>query len=197
LCRAVYLAYIYQNDCILERVTRLLKLSESQLVEAVIVNLSAKHLDDFTVLWKPRLQKLVQDDSCWNWVEKERRYVKWSNYEKYAIECEQITQGLMIIEIDWHRSQFFPHKRLVYIESLATAPWNRATLPNQQFRGVGSALLNFARERSYELGYGGFVGLHSLPSAEAFYSRLKLANLGADPDKDDLVYFEWVGNQDN
>jgi GNAT superfamily N-acetyltransferase len=181
----------------LEKSTRLFKVSDRQLVEAVIVDLSAKHLDDFTTLWKPRLQNLAQGDSAWNWVEKERRYAKWSNFEKYAIECEQITQGLMLIEKDWHRSQLFPDRKIIYIDSLATAPWNRATLSNQQFRGVGTTLLEFARERSKELGYRGFVGLHSLPSAEAFYSRLKLANLGADPDKDDLVYFEWVGNLTN
>jgi hypothetical protein len=59
-----------------------------------------------------------------------------------------------------------------------------------QYRLVGSTFLEFAQYRSLELGYGGIVGLHSLPGAEAFYDQAGFINCGADSEKEDLVYFE-------
>lgn len=59
------------------------------------------------------------------------------------------------------------------------------------FRGVGRALLMFARQRSLELGYSGRVGLHALPGSETFYRRQGMLDLKADPGKDGLVYFEY------
>jgi hypothetical protein len=37
-----------------------------------------------------------------------------------------------------------------------------------------------AQLRSEELGYGGLVGLHSLPGAEAFYRKMGMIDGGAD-----------------
>ena len=59
------------------------------------------------------------------------------------------------------------------------------------FPGVGRSLLLFTRQRSLELGYGGGVGLHALPELEAFYCCLQMPDYGADPEKEDLVYFEY------
>jgi hypothetical protein len=53
-------------------------------------------------------------------------------------------------------------------------------------------LLLLARQRSVELGYGGRVGLHSLPGSEAFYRRNNVPDYGPDPAKDGLVYFEYA-----
>ena len=98
----------------------------------------------------------------------------------------------MFLETQWHRSQVQPSSRLVYVEALASAPWNRSTLEQSPFfRGVGRTLLLFARQRSLELGYRGRVGLHALPQSEAFYRRLQMPDYGADPEKEDLVYFEY------
>lgn len=51
--------------------------------------------------------------------------------------------------------------------------------------------LTFARLRSVELGYGGRVGLHSLPNAEGFYEQLQMSDYGPDLEKNGLVYFEY------
>jgi hypothetical protein len=56
---------------------------------------------------------------------------------------------------------------------------------------VGTLLLNFARQRSLQLGYGGRIGLHSLPGAQRFCDMKNMMEFGPDPDKDDLVYFEY------
>ena len=51
-------------------------------------------------------------------------------------------------------------------------------------------MLEFARQRSLDLGYGGRVGLHALPGSEPFYESRYMLNLGYDPDRE-MVYFEY------
>lgn len=107
-----------------------------------------------------------------------------------------MTQGLLTLDVLKKRCQidFQYRKRLVYIQALATAPWNRAKIVKPPiYRGVGTILINFAILRSEELGYKGRIGFHSLPGALPFYRRLKnrLVNCGPDPEEpDNLVYFE-------
>ena len=176
----------------MQKAIKLLRVADDQAVDAVLTTLSQKHLDDFETFWKSRLQTSKEEDRYWDWEKKNRIAASSINYEKYAIECEQITQGLMIIEIDWHRSQVEPGKSVVYVEYLATAPWNRRSVQNPpQYRTVGTLLLLFARSRSVALGYNGRVALHALPSAEGFYDKQNMMNFGSDPDKEDLIYFEW------
>jgi GNAT superfamily N-acetyltransferase len=115
-----------------------------------------------------------------------------NRFEAYAIEFEGLTQGLLWLETQWHCSWLNPAHRLVYIEALASAPWNRKIVEDPPYlKGVGSALLAFARQRSLELGYQGRVGLHSLPQAEVFYQIQNMPDYGQDPDKDNLRYFEF------
>jgi hypothetical protein len=59
---------------------------------------------------------------------------------------------------------------------------------------VGSVLLQFARERSFELGYGGLVGLHALSESVSFYAKMGM--IGGDPDRDGLPYFEWYRREE-
>lgn len=79
----------------------------------------------------------------------------------------------------------------LYIEYVATAPWNRPTAGEDAiFKGIGPALLRHAVLRSLALGRLGRVTLHSVPKAVAFYERLGLAHGGPDPIADGLEYFE-------
>ena len=133
-----------------------------------------------------------QPDGYWSWNYKLRQGNQDARYEAYAIEFEDLTQGLMFLETQWHRSQLPQRYPLVYIEALATAPWNRRQLADLPYlRGVGRTLLLFARQRSLELGYGGRVGLHALPDSEGFYRRNQMPEYDTDPDKEDLIYFEY------
>ncbi|MEP0873982.1 hypothetical protein NDA01_30215 [Trichocoleus desertorum AS-A10] len=98
----------------------------------------------------------------------------------------------MWLETQWHRSQLPQRDRLIYVEALAVAPWNRRLLENPPYlQGVGRTLLLWARQRSLELGYGGRVGLHALPGSEGFYRRNQMAEYGPDSDKEGLIYFEY------
>ena len=149
------------------------------------------HWSDFQSVWQGILIELEQSDAMWMWDYKLRQAQQESCYEAYALEAESFTHGLMFLETQWRRSHLPQHYPLVYVEALASAPWNRSAIEQPLFlRGGGQTLLLFARRRSAELGCGGRVGLHSLPEAEGFYRYLQVPDYGADPEKEDLVYFE-------
>ncbi|MBE7383833.1 MAG: hypothetical protein F6J95_020760 [Leptolyngbya sp. SIO1E4] len=138
------------------------------------------------------LIELEQPDARWMWDYKLSQAQQESRYEAYALEIESFTHGLLFLETQWRRSHLPQRYPLVYVEALASAPWNRSVLEQPPFlKGVGRTLLLFARRRSVELGYGGRVGLHSLPEAEGFYRCLQVPDYGADPEKEGLVYFEY------
>lgn len=163
-----------------------------QRVIAQLYSMTQAHLFAFEQDWKPLLLGSAEEDQYWEWQRKQQLYGTQLGAESYAIEYESQLQGLMLIQPLGYRSWFEPQRRIVYVHSLATAPWNRPTIQEPpSYRFVGSALLEFARYRSYELGYGGLVGLHSLPGAEAFYRRLNMNEYGPDAQKEGLIYFEW------
>ena len=179
--------------------TIIIRVANKTPATAEIKKISQKSLDDFETFWLPRIEvERQQDETYWNWLYKERLYGLRGNYETYAIECDLITQGMMLIETRNHRSRFDENRRLVYVAILQTAPWN---LPNSKpeplFRTVGAALLTFAKRRSKQLGYGGLVGLHSLPRAEKFYQKMNMIDCGQDEEKDGLAYFEWYKTGDS
>jgi hypothetical protein len=165
-------------------------------VEAILVSLTDKNLIDVERYWQPHLEETSEADQFWDWEQKHRIYTRNAQYESYAIECEGMTQGLMLVAIRGYRSWIESQRRLVYVHSIATAPWNRTQLQNPvEYRLVGTTLLEFARFRSYELGYGGLVGLHALPGAEGFYRKLQFMDCGVDEEKENLAYFEWYQRQ--
>ena len=137
------------------------------------------------------LEALDGQDAFWDWARKKRLALTDERYEAYALQSDDLTHGLLWLETQWHRSQWVRSEPLVYVEALASAPWNRSSLdPQPWLKGVGAALLEFARRRSLDLGYGGRLGLHTLPRSEAFYEAHNMLNLGYDSDRE-MVYFEY------
>lgn len=175
---------------------KLLRVRDNQIVDATLTTVTSKHLEDAKTLWEPQLSGTGKDDEYWNWESKSRGAKLLLGDELYAIECDGVTQGLMLIDILKKRCQIESQyrRRLVYIRALATAPWNRLAINNPPtYKGVGGNLLDYAIARSYELEYQGRIGLHALPGAIAFYKKLRIGLLdcGSDPNEaDNLVYFE-------
>jgi hypothetical protein len=173
----------------MERV-RILQVEGSVIVDAQIVPMSSKHIADYNTFWKSRLITSIEEDSHWEWKNKFKDTFT-VNYQRFALEYNQITQGLMILETDLHCSRPDLSKNLVYVEYLSTAPWNRKSLQNPpDYKGVGSTLLGFAINLSLDLEYKGRIGLHSLPNAESFYRKFGMKDLGYDPEYYNLKYFE-------
>jgi len=86
---------------------------------------------------------------------------------------------------------------MVYLEFLATAPWNRPEFQQPvRLKGCGRIFTLAAIEVSRALGGKGRIGLHSLPAAEEFYERkCGMTRLGPDAAHQNLVYFEMTETQ--
>ena len=163
-------------------------------VPGLICTMSQEHLFQIETIWKGMLIALQEPDKAWNWDYKLRLATHEARFEAYVVEIDGLAQGVILVETQWHRSQVAAaaRPRLVYVEYLAAAPWNRREIEDPpDFVGVGRALMTFSRRRSAALGYEGRVGLHALPTAKGFYDKLNMPDYGADPEQDELVYFEY------
>jgi hypothetical protein len=162
------------------------------IVMGSLITMTEKHLDDYESFWKNRLDQVEAADRFFEWAWKKRIFVSSGDSEGYAIEYDNMTQGLMILRVRGKRSVFDENRRIVYVSRLSTAPWNRQDLQNPvRVRAVGGQLLQFARMRSEQLGYGGLVGLHSLPTSEIFYQKMNMIDCDLDEEYENLRYFEW------
>jgi hypothetical protein len=184
--------YLKRNNRPVQQPVQLIRGQDNSVVQALLVDLNQTHLDTFDTLWRPLLQRFETEDKFWDWVVKQRISLSFENVESYAIEYDGVAQGLIALETQWHRSWIDSQQRLVYVEAIASAPWNRVRIQQRPtLKGVGSVLLAFARRRSLQLGYGGRLGLHALPGAQGFYDAKNMMDFGPDLEKDGLVYFEY------
>jgi hypothetical protein len=171
----------------------------TQLEATIYFGLSGRNLDDIRRQWKrafrARLQELgeVDEDRHWRWRVKYELRQSNELTPCFVLEVGTSTEGLLYLVIGSHFCRLteqagFP---LVYVDLVATAPWNRPH-PNgigQRYAGVGRALLAYAVLHSRALGFEGRIGLHSLPGAEAFYAKMFMTGPMDDPEKG-LRYFE-------
>lgn len=142
---------------------------------------------------KAAQQNAIPEHSHWDWSRKAPA-LKLLGYKGAAIACGGETQGVMLAALAGHaaRSPGDEGKELVYIEYIETAPWNYGKLASTpRYKGVGIQLVKAAIELSGKEGFHGRVGLHSLPQSEETYEKFGMTRYGADPSKEDLVYFEF------
>lgn len=78
---------------------------------------------------------------------------------------------------------------MTYVAFLEVAPWNKPSLASRQFGGLGPLMLRIASAWSENDGHGGVVGLHALSSAEPFYEKIGLRQIGC-PNEHHELYFE-------
>lgn len=184
-------------------------------VEATLLqSLDDRHVEDFVQKWKPifdaRMAELHQQgqltieivgehnlqDAHWQWarkVEQRRDGLAWTSF---AVEAEDVTQGLMFARMDaFAREPSQRNKPIVDIDLLATAPWNRFRLvPEPQFKGIGRLLLAAAVSLSVAEEFAGRIGLHALPQAESWYRDVcGMTDLGIDGTG--MRYFEMTEAQ--
>jgi len=156
-----------------------------------------KNIDDLEQLWRPMLVAQRTPDSHWKWAEKARAVVKLLQYETFAIECDGRTQGLMIVNL-MKFAQIVEQigRDLVYIELLATAPWNRPKVEaSPRYKGVGRILIGTAISLSHNMGFNGRIALHSLTDSENWYrDEAGFTDLGFD-NKKMMRYFEMTEAQ--
>jgi hypothetical protein len=108
----------------------------------------------------------------WDWRKKSAK-IDWLAYRCFGIECDSAMQGLMLVNtINSSRLQDQKGKPLVYIDYIESAPWNAKEFhPTPYYGGVGVRLIEASIRFSLSEGFGGRVGLHSLPQSEQFYEK--------------------------
>ena len=178
-----------------------------KLVEASLVDeVADAHLSLWENSWGPVMKarcanRTLSDqpeDYHWDWRQKAGWWRPLLGYHSFALLCRNELQGLMLAsDFRSARIQTQFGKPIIYVEFLATAPWNRPELKKPtRYRGVGTVMMAAAVELSFELGYRGRISLHSLPAAEPFYrDSCKMTGLGADAAHHDLMYFEMTSSQ--
>ena len=168
-----------------------------------------KTLQSIDVDWKPVFDNTppesMPEDAHWEWAAKAIHALKNPlNYELFSVEKDDKTQGMLMAVKGgskcFSRHTDHPRAPIVYIDFLATAPWNRLglTAASPIYRGVGRVLFMAAVSLSMEEEFTGRIGLHSLPGAEEFYrQRLGMTDMGKDDAYHGLRYFELSANQAN
>lgn len=155
------------------------------LIEAKIEEL--KRTDSFT---SESLAKFSIQDEHFDWPEKCLERAEQLAWPSFALRCDGKTQGLMYVNL-LQTSRIPGHEKqpMVYVDLLATAPWNRSALVGSgQYGGVGVVLIAEAVLLSLDEDFGGRLGLHSLPQSDGFYEqKLGMTKLEKHP----LNYFEF------
>lgn len=124
---------------------------------------------------------------------KAQRFYGEAGYEFWGVTVAGDMQGMMLVNVsEVCRVPAQSGAPLIYVDYLATAPWNlRSLTPAPRFGGIGRALIRSAVEVSKANGFAGRIGLHALPKAADFdRDTCGMTDLGADPDEHDLPYFE-------
>lgn len=170
------------------------------------------HIRDFRNLWQPafkhRLARMalgetyasaqVQDQD-WKWPEKSEITRDRLDYESFAVVASGLTQGLMIVSLaKTGRIESQRGQHLVYVELLATAPWNRPgfSATSAQYKGVGRLLLAAAISLSAEQEFSSRIGLHAIAQSASWYRDMcGMTELGHDDAHQGLIYFEMTPEQ--
>jgi hypothetical protein len=170
-----------------------------------------KHVRDFQTLWRPAFKQRLAtiatqegvaaaqlQDFHWKWPEKAAATEVRADFESFAVEAWGVTQGLMLVSLNARaRAAGQQNAHLVYVELVATAPWNREGLTERpKYKGIGRLLLAAAVSLSVNQEFGGRVGLHALPQSESWYGQIcGMTDLGLDATHQGLRYFEMTEAQ--
>ncbi len=194
-------------------VVHLLNVSTGESEAAKLTHaITEQHLADWEGEWLPALfiaiQRLKRDGIArrhwpqsrhWNWRNKVNALQGLLANPGFAIVCDGLTQGMMIVDTATRRCGIDGQKgqHLVYVKYVENAPWNRPELfTPPRYRGVGSILIRAAVALSEELEFRGRIGLHSLPQANSFYANTcGMTDLGTDPKQENLRYYEMTPEQ--
>lgn len=178
--------------------------ADGALVEAVLLDdLEKRHLDQMEATWGPVIEHVKRtlardrwpEDWHWNWRDKLSHAHGTFGQRAFCITCAGDVQGAMLVDLASLSNR--GARSVLYVDYLATAPWNRPAIQDPpRFRGVGMIFLAAAIQLSKDEGFKGRIGLHSLPGARKFYEeKCGMTVIGPDPQKQNLTYYEFTGEQ--
>jgi hypothetical protein len=169
-----------------------LRRGDGTIVQDAVLQLSNDRLVwEVLEVWVPLLAMMATDDAGWPWARKTIEVCYPHGVQHVMITHEDEVQGILITSLPEERPSLSALDGLVYVERVASAPWNRARAAGgQRYRGVGRVLLAHAVHRSRSEHRGGSIGLHSERGAVTYYEReIELSNRGWDAGEE-LDYFE-------
>lgn len=172
--------------------------SNAQWEEAKIVaDLELADLVRIEAIWQPERTRVLRAfldagipveqiprNVLWNWTAKEPLLKKYSiSGRLFGIDTVNDCEGLMFAISDLSHSRLESKHGIpiLYVSVLEVAPWNWNLSQIQQssrYRAIGTLLFDVAMMWSFELGFQGRIGLHSLPDPEPFYQQLGMTDLG-------------------
>lgn len=132
----------------------------------------------------------------WDWRDKTRS-VESGRHRLVALDCDGQTQGVMAVYARPMRTAVEPvGAAALYVDFLESAPWNQSIPPlTPRYKAVGTQLVLAAIHMSRVAGWGGRVGLESLPQAERFYrDHCRMTPVGRS-ERTGLLYFEYTEEQ--
>ena len=193
---------------------QLFNLRTGQFEDALLAcPIEQQDIDCYSGQWRPLIDDKVQElrahdrytreglgefhiqDASWEWPEKFADRAGQLGWSSMAVRCDGRTQGMMYLNLLRRcRLPDQAHQHSVYVELLAKAPWNRATLvEGPQYAGIGIVMMAEAIQASIDEGFSGRVGLHALPQADDFYEKkCGMTKMGADAGFGGLTYFEFA-----
>ncbi len=187
--------------------------ASGQLVAATLIDgVSLAEVEAAESAWRPAILdglasrakrhpgiEAGMEHSHWDWRKKRQAIEGLIYYRMFGVECDGDMQGLMLVSTAGHpcRIEEQRGKDQIYIDFVATAPWNSPSLTlSPRYGLVGRVLIATAVQLSLEEGFRGRIGLHSLPQAESFYAKnCEMIDLGIDQKKEGLRYFEMTPTQ--
>ena len=141
--------------------------------------------------WRPltdAVSKLMDEpDSEWRWRDLISRA---QNKPFFCARCAKSANGeiqaAVLLRVD-AKSVLMEGEGAVFIDRLATAPWNRPNLTKKPvFRGAGTGLITYAIALSYSLRLDGRVNLTAVAN-QSFYLRLGFQSIRYDQYGDALL----------
>lgn len=183
------------------------KIVPARLVEGLTV----RDVELVEKSWKPAIEakltwlhkhKISEQDFPqhlhWNWRNKYKR-TGYLNYKWVGLKCNGDWQGLLVMELAQHFCQIDKQKGkpLVYLQYLATAPWNSPDIVDEPtYSLVGKTFMAVAIQESFSQAFKGRIGLHALPQSESYYADVcNMTDLGKDQSAENLRYFEMTERQ--
>jgi hypothetical protein len=136
-----------------------------------------------------RLFEYGLTDFHWSWTNKALRTAT-DEYQWFYLEAEGKVQGVCVIF--YPKQSRIDSEQIFYIDYIASAYWNRKRPGrNKRFSNVGLLLIaNTIEYATTALGLRPGFCLHSLPTAESYYTKLGMTPYDLDSEKENLRYFE-------
>lgn len=163
----------------------------NRYVLAKLIGFERRHIDMWHNQWKDHLSDPA---ARWDWGEIFSSMLIDTTKKGFCIEYQNRLQGILVVTYKDMTNR--DGKPIVFVEYIATAPWNRPdnilTKNKGHFSLIGSYLLKCAVELSQTLGYEGRIALESEPEAKEFYERMGMENKGAIDAE--YPYFEFSKN---